>query len=120
MFVNLKYNPIQIRDDTTLDDIERAIEDGLSEIYPDNDKTFDEGKQASLVDMLSYMLRTKSALFANKFKELKSKDLRERFNQAREELIELFNPERVTLKQLGELKTAVSGINNMGSEINNM
>ena len=116
----LKYVPLWIGKDTTLKDIEEEIEQGLTDIYADNEKTFDENKQASLVEVLSYMLRAKSTLFLNKFAELKSRNLFERFGQAKKELVELFNPETVTLKQLGELKTAASGISDLGSEISKM
>ena len=116
----LKYVQIRIGENTTLKYIEEEIEQGLTDIYADNEKTFDENKQASLVEVLSYMLRAKSTLFLNKFAELKSRDLVERFDQAKKELVELFNPETVTLKQLGELKTAASGISDLGSEISKM
>ena len=119
-YSTFKYNPIRVVEETTLEEIEREIEEGLVDIYAGNNETFDETKQASLVDMLSYLFRTNSILFINKFKELKSKDLKERFNQAKKELIELFNPERVTLKQLENLEKTVSGINNLSSEINKM
>ena len=92
----------------------------MTDIYAGDAKTFDANKQASLVEVLSYMLRAKSTLFLNKFAELKSRDLIKRFDQAKKELVELFNPETVTLKQLGELKTAASGISDLGSEINKM
>lgn len=109
-----------IRNDTTLDEIKKGIEEGMEDMYPEDKDTFDKEKQATLVDIVSYMLRINSVLFINNFKGSTIKDLNKRFYNTKKELIELFNPDKVTLKQLGELKSTVKGIDNLSDEINKM
>lgn len=83
-------------------------------------ETFDEKKQAALVDMLSHLLKINSVLFINKFEKLKTKELKESFNKTKKELIELFNPEKATLNQLEKLKSTVSGVDDLSSEVSKM
>lgn len=120
IIIYLKYKQVWIRYETTLDEIKKGIKEGMEDMYPEDNDTFDREKQASLIDIVSYMLRINSVLFTNNFKGSTIKDLNKRFYNTKKELIELFNPDKVTLKQLGELKSTVKGIDNLSDEINKM
>ena len=93
------------------------VEQSQLGIYKDDNKTFDQSRGASVVDIISCMLRTNSRLFIEFFERLKTSDIRESLKKTGDEIVRLFDSESVTLKQLGEVKSAASGISDLGSEV---
>ena len=118
-FFLLQYEFI-IRDETTLNKAEEGIENEISRIYEGNDTTFDPRRGTSLVDTISFMLRTNSGTFVDTFKKIKSDDLGERMEKTKQKIARLFDLDKVTMKELKDLQKVASSVDNFASEINNV
>ena len=106
-----------VEKETPIGTLVNYIEQSQLEIYKDDNKTFDSIRGASLVDIAANLLSRNSRLFIEFFEKLKTSDIRESFERTRNEIVRLFDSENVTLKQLGEIKSAASGISDLGTEV---